>query len=74
MGCMNLLSILEIMALSSNHVSNSIGKKFNPLSNDDEMIHETNMDRQKCHAFACVVVIANSIDMFNANELEYVMG
>ncbi len=35
------------------------------------MIHETNMDRQKCGAFAQVVVVANSIDMFKANELEY---
>ncbi len=70
MGCMNLLSILEIMAPSSNHDSNSMGDNFNSLLNDDEMIHETNMDRQKHRAFASVVVVANSIDMFNVNELE----
>jgi hypothetical protein len=32
------------------------------------------MDRQKHDAFAYVYVIANSIDMFNANELESGMG
>lgn len=62
-GCMNLLSILEIMVPSSNHDSNSMGDNFNSLSNDDEMIHETNMDRQKHRAFAYIYVIANSIDM-----------
>ncbi len=67
---MNLLSILEIIAPSWNHDSNSMGDNFNSLSNDDEMIHETNMDRQKHRAFAYVVVVANSIDMFNVIELE----
>lgn len=47
-----------------------MGDNFNSSSNDDEMIHETNMDRQKHGAFAYVVVVANSIDMFNVNELE----
>jgi hypothetical protein len=46
-----------------------MGDNFNS-SNDDEMIGEINMDRQKHHAFAYIIVVANSIDMFNANELE----
>ncbi len=51
-GCRNLISILEIMVPSSNHDSNSMGDNFNSSSNDDEMIHETNMDRQTHRAFA----------------------
>jgi hypothetical protein len=71
---------LEIMASFSNHGFSSIGDSSNTFdsnsfsfssSNDDGMYEMfTNMDIQKQCAFVTIVVVANSCDMFNANELE----
>jgi len=71
---------LEIMVSSSSHGSSFIRDSFNisksisfnsSSSSDDEMIHEmfVNMDKQKQCAFAYAIV-ANSSNMFNANELK----
>jgi hypothetical protein len=45
-------------------------------SNVDEILEQlfVNMDTQRQCAFACVVVVTNSFNMFNANELEEGVG
>jgi len=61
------------MASSSNHVFNFIGEGLNYSSSSDDQILEQlfmDMDRQRQRAFACAVVVVNSFDMFNANELK----
>jgi hypothetical protein len=65
------------MASSSNHVFNYIGDGLSYSSSSDDQILEqffVDMDRQRQCAFACVVVVANSFDMFNANGLKEGVG
>jgi hypothetical protein len=63
---------LEIMASFSSHGFTSMwgGLSFFS-SSDNEMLEQlfVNMDRQRQCAFARVFVVANSFQMFNANEL-----
>jgi inosine/xanthosine triphosphate pyrophosphatase family protein len=50
-----------------------MGDGFSPSSSsDDENLEQlfVHMDRQKQCIFVCVIVVANSFHMFNANELE----
>ncbi len=63
---------LEIMASFSSHGFSSLGGGFSSsFSSDNEMLKQlfVNMDRQRQCAFACVLVAANSFQVFNANEL-----
>jgi hypothetical protein len=65
------------MASSSNHVFNYIGNGLSYSSSSDDQIFKqlfVDVDRQKQCAFACVVVVANSFDMLNANELKEGIG
>jgi len=65
------------MASSSNHVFNYVGNGLSYSSSSDDHIFKqlfVDMDRQKQCAFACVVVVANSFDMLNANELKEGVG
>jgi hypothetical protein len=65
------------MASSSNHVFYCIGNGPSYFFSSDDQIFEqlfVDMDRQKQCAFACAVVVANSFDMFNANELKEGVG
>ncbi len=70
----------EIMVSSSSHGSSFTRDSFNisesinlnsSSSSDDKMIHEmfVNMDKQRQCVFAYAIV-ANSSNMFNANELK----
>jgi hypothetical protein len=77
-------SHLEIMASSSNRGFNSTGDSSSTSesnspsssSSSDNGMQEmfVNMDRHKQCAFATIVVVANSFNVFNANELEEGVG
>ncbi len=76
-------SHLEIIASSSSHGSSSIGDSLNTYGSNsssssssiDDGMQEmfANMDRQKQCA-SVVIVVANSFNMFNANELKEGVG
>jgi hypothetical protein len=75
---------LESMTSSSNHGSSSTRNSFSTFgsnsfgfsSSSDDGMQEmfVDMDKQKQCAFATAVIVANSFDMFNANELEEGVG
>jgi len=70
-------SHLEIMASFSNHDSSTFGSNSSSSSSSsDDGMQEmfVDMDRQKQCAFAVVIIAANSVDMFNADELEEGIG
>jgi hypothetical protein len=65
------------MASFSSHGFSSLGGGFSSsFSSDNEMLKQlfVNMDRQRQCAFACVLVAANSFQVFNANELNKGVG
>jgi inosine/xanthosine triphosphate pyrophosphatase family protein len=65
------------MASFSSHGFSFMGGGFNSSSsNDNEMVEQlfVNMDRQRQCVFACVLVVANSFQMFNVNELNEGVG
>jgi predicted small metal-binding protein len=65
------------MASFLSHGSSSMGNSFSFSSlGDDEILEQffVHMDRQKQCVFACAIVVFNLFHMFNANELEEVVG
>jgi predicted small metal-binding protein len=64
---------MEIMASSLSHGFLVLGDGSSSSSScDDEILEQlfVHMDRKKKNVFACVIVVANSFHVFNANELE----
>ncbi len=57
----------------SSHGLNSMGDGFNSSSSSNDEILEqlfVNMWRQRQCVFGCAIVVANSCDMFNVDELK----